>query len=136
MPVAILLEKTGFSCCVHSHVSHIIYFPHPSDSHTDSKSDEQSAGKINVYLQLLNKEDTYHSSRAINSLQSSKINRLQKKLEKIEKMVDLSDQMRREATEIRLGLGLLQEQVDEQKEQLKGVKSILKKLWDFFRPPS
>ena len=108
----------------------------PSDSHTDSKSDEQSTGKINVYLQLLNKEDTYHSSRAINSLQSSKINHLQKKLEKIEKMVDLSDQMRREATEIRLGLGLLQEQVDEQKEQLKGVKSILKKLWDFFRPPS
>ena len=108
----------------------------PSDSHTDSKSDEQSAGKINVYLQLLNKEDTYLSSRAINSLQSSKINRLQKKLEKIEKMVDLSDQMRREATEIRLGLGLLQEQVDEQKEQLKGVKSILKKLWDFFQPPS
>ena len=108
----------------------------PSDSHTDSKSDGQSSGKINVYLQLLNKEDAYHSSRAINSLQSSQINRLQKKLEKIEKMVDLSDQMRREATEIRLGLGLLQEQVDEQKEQLKGVKSILKKLWDYFRPPS
>ena len=108
----------------------------PSDSDTDSKSDGQSSGEINVYLQLLNKEDTYHSSQAINSLQSSKINRLQKKLEKIEKMVDLSDQMRREATEIRLGLGLLQEQVDEQKEQLKGVKSILKKLWDFFRPPS
>ena len=108
----------------------------PSDSDTDSKSDGQSSGEINVYLQLLNKEDAYHSSRAINSLQSSQINRLQKKLEKIEKMVDLSDQMRREATEIRLGLGLLQEQVDEQKEQLKGVKSILKKLWDFFRPPS
>ena len=107
----------------------------PSDSDTDSKSDGQSSGKINVYLQLLNKEDTYHSSQAINSLQSSKINRLQKKLEKLEKMVDLSDQMRREATEIRLGLGLLQEQVDEQKEQLKGVKSILKKLWDFFRLP-
>tara|TARA_B100000029_G_scaffold511740_1_gene606589 strand:+ start:8277 stop:8609 length:333 start_codon:yes stop_codon:yes gene_type:complete len=108
----------------------------PSDSPAGSKSDEQSDGKINVYLQLLNKEDTYNSSRAINSLQSSQINRLQKQLEQIEKTVDLSDQMRREATEIRLGLGLLQDQVDEQKEQLKGVKSVLKKLWDFFRPPS
>ena len=108
----------------------------PYDSPAGSKSYEQSDGKINVYLQLLNKEDTYYSSRAINSLQSSQINRLQKQLEQIEKTVDLSDQMRREATEIRLGLGLLQDQVDEQKEQLKGVKSVLKKLWDFFRPPS
>ena len=108
----------------------------PANLSLNSKSMEESKRQTNVHLQLLKREDSYQSSQAINALQRSQISQLQKRLEKLEQKADLSDQMRQEATEIKLGLAMLQEQIEDQRQQLKGIKGMLKKLWDYFRPPS
>ena len=86
-------------------------------------------------LQLLTQEDTYESTKAVNALQRAQIAKLETRLERLKKASDLSQERQQEVVEVKLELALLKEYIEQQHQELTGLKGLFQKIWDYFRPP-
>ena len=54
------------------------------------RPDSKSPHRSQLRLQLLNQEDTYESTKAVNALQRAQISKLETRLERLKKASDLS----------------------------------------------
>ena len=99
------------------------------------RPNSKTSHRSQLRLQLLNQEDTYESTKAVNALQRAQIAKLETRLERLKKVSDLSQEMQQEVAEVKLELALLKEYIAQQHQELTGLKGLFQKIWDYFRPP-
>jgi len=95
----------------------------------------KTSHRSQLRLQLLNQEDTYESTKAVNALQRAQIAKLETRLERLKKASDLSQERQQEVVEVKLELALLKDYIEQQHQELTGLKGLFQKIWDYFRPP-
>ena len=98
------------------------------------RPDSKAPHRSQLRLQLLNQEDAYESTKAVNALQRAQISKLETRLEQLKKTSDLAPEMQQEVVEVKLELALLKEHVEQQHCELTGLKGLFQKIWDYFRP--
>ena len=99
------------------------------------RPNSKTSHRSQLRLHLLNQEDTYESTKAVNALQRAQIAKLETRLERLKKASNLSQEMQQEVAEVKLELALLKEYIEQQHQELTGLKGLFQKIWDYFRPP-
>ena len=99
------------------------------------RPNSKTSQRSQLRLQLLNQEDAYESTKAVNALQRAQIAKLETRLERLKKASDLSQERQQEVVEVKLELALLKEYIEQQHQKLTGLKGLFQKIWDYFRPP-
>ena len=99
------------------------------------RPNSKTSQRSQLRLQLLNQEDAYESTKAVNALQRAQIAKLETRLERLKKASDLSQERQQEVVEVKLELALLKEYIEQQHQELTGLKGLFQKIWDYFRPP-